>query len=300
MRNQTISNLRFLCIFAMLFVHVEVADDLIIIDHKPITLTDSHPLSMVILIFKDGFGRVSAPLLGFLSGFFVSANLQHRSYPEIIVHRLRTLYLPLVVWSSILVGIKLVGAYAISDTDMLSRIIGTLDANSFLGLAHWPLNYPLHYLVDLFKCILFLPVLLYLLDRFGLSVFVVLIGCIFLALVASDPNQTTRGFNDHNMLPRADLFLFFCVGLLVQRERGSDIIGTLNWLSVHHSWGLIALGWVFLVGAVHWRWLATMDDGLAIWSGFILLMATRVSGCLLVLATLRGIGNLGSRRSTME
>ena len=170
-----------------------------------------------------------------------------------------------------------------------------MNVNSFLGVTYWPYNFPLHYLVDLFKCILFLPVLLYLLDRFGRSVFVALIGCLFFALVANDLNHTNPGVNTESILPRADLFLFFCAGLLVHRHRDGDIVETLDRLSVQRSGVLIALGLAFLVCASHWRWLVAMDYRLAIWSGFILLMATRILGCLLIVAALRWIGNLGRR-----
>jgi hypothetical protein len=63
---------------------------------------------------------------------------------------------------------------------------------------------------------------------------------------------------------------------------------------------LIALGLAFFVCAGHWRWLVAMEDRLAIWSGFILLMATRMLGCLLIVAALRWIANPGRRNLVID
>ena len=233
--------------------------------------------------------------MGLLSGYFFAANLTSRSYFKVLVGRLRTLYVPVIVWCSIFAGIQVAAAYVIADPDILARTWAKIDANIIFGYSRQPLNGPLHYLVDLVKCILFAPFALYLLKRFGRFAFIGSISAMFLFLIGSDLNPRTPGINNMSALPRADLFLFFFFGLFAHHIWKGDVNAVLERFSLRRKPALIVVGIVFLLGAGHWRWIGASGDDLAMWSSALVLMVTRIAGCLIVLATLQWIRRIGEQ-----
>jgi len=290
----------------MAYVHIFLVGDfynLVLIDHKLPYLIDGYPLGTLVVIIQDGFARISSPLLGLMSGFFVVGNLAHRPYRDVVRSRFRTLYLPAVLWSAIYCAVRIaaaLGASQMGDGNHLRTEIDDLSVNSFLGITAWPLDFPLHYLIDLFKCVLFVPVLLYLLDRLGPRVFFAAVLSFFVFLVAKDLNHFSPGVNRDNIFPRADLFLFFAAGVYARRIWGGDVVATLRRVALRRPSLILLVAGVFLAGALHWRWLAAMESDAMVWSGFLLGMATRIAGCLLVISGLHWIGALARRGMVVD
>ena len=284
----------------MSYVHIFFVQDFydhVFLEHQLPYLVQGYPLGSLLVIVQDGFGRISAPLLGLFSGYFAVRNLQDRPYGDVVSQRFRSLYVPAVLWSAIYFAVRMAAAFASSlmgDGSHLQAEIEDLSFNSFFGITAWPLNGPLHYLIDLFKCVLFLPVLLYLLDRLGRNVYVIAVLAAFMVLMTFDFNHYSAGFNNHNSLPRADLFLFFSVGVYARRVWGGDIMQTLERFSLRRSL-IIPVAALFLLGALHWRWLTEFDNVGIIWSGILLGMVTRIAGCLLIVSGLHLIARLAEK-----
>jgi len=281
----------------MTFAHVPFAVGLIAAGSLPLYLSASPPISYVGLVLVDGFAKISAPLLGFMAAYFAAANLQNRTYPQLVAVRFKQLCIPAIMWSLIFFGVMIAVGYITSDLSYVRQKFSDLDINSVVGLGRFPLNYPLHYLIDLFECTLILPILAVVLKRFGISIFGGLVGTLVLILVATDLNHNNPGMNIDNVLPRADLFLFFSAGLAAQRVLGSN---ALDRIRIRRRGILIAVGVVFLAGSLHSRWMVAMDSEIAIWSGFFVSLVVRISGSLLALALLPTMRALARRGLTVD
>lgn len=306
MRDSAVGNLRFVCIFAMIFVHVELPGNFsaelqpllrLAQGDRPVDMVDADFAYYVVMLLRDGLGRISSPLLGLLSGYFVAAALCQRSYRQLVAARFRSLYVPMLVWTLAMVAVRLGPELlrdAIYGSDHFGAALRGFDPATLLGLTTQPLNGPLHYLVDLFICVLLAPALLFAIDRLGFAAFAGLALLGWAGLVAADPQPF--GFNFDNALPRADLFLFFCAGVAGQRAGHRDIGSLLDRLAPRHAAAVLALLAVFLAGAMRRRLLGSYDGELMQVADLLLMMSTRVSGCLLILSCLgpiRGLAEAG-------
>jgi len=285
----------------MSYVHIFFVQDfydLVFVQHQLPYLVHGYPLGTLLVIIQDGFGRISSPLLGLFSGYFAVRNLEDRPYSDVVSKRFRSLYVPAVLWSAIYFAVRLAAGFAASlmgDGSHLTAEIDGLTFNTFFGITSWPANGPLHYLIDLFKCVLFLPAFLYVLDRLGRRGYVAVVIALFTIFIAFDFNHYSSGFNNHNILPRADLFLFFSVGVYARHIWGGDIMQTLKRFSLRRTPVILLVGLVFLLGALHWRWLTEFDNAFVVWSGIILGMVTRIAGCLLIVSGLHYIALLAKK-----
>jgi len=248
-----------------------------------------HPLfSYISFVLFDGFSRISSPFLGYLSGYFVSSKLRERSYFEIVARRFKSLYLPVVFWSTVTFAVMLIHGFATSDQRYLHQLFADTGLDKFFGIEEAPLNYPTHYLVSLFKCVLVSPILLYVWQRYGRGTFLILIGLISVSLVGTDLNHDNPGLNlgGGSILPRADMFLFFSLGFLSHSSWNLSIGDALERIRVRGLVPILLLTVAFLIGTFHWRWLLRMSGDFSVWTGFSTLLLVRISGSLLILSLL--------------
>jgi hypothetical protein len=173
--------------------------------------------------------------------------------------------------------------------------LATVDLNDFLGITHFPLNYPLHYLIALFKCILISPILIYMLRRLGPVCYVASVTLIFLALTGSDLNLAQPGQHAHDIWPRADLFLFFSLGLLAQRRWNLEIGEALERFQIGNPAVLSAIAVLFLLGTFNWSWFVKQGGLGHIWFGAFVLLTVRATGTLLLVALLRWLRKMAQR-----
>ena len=290
-RIPTISNIRFIAIFAMTFAHVSVNWDA----GGPTSTFNFDPsVSPFLLIIHDGLTRVSSPLLGFFSAHFALGALEHRGYLSVVGSRVRTLLVPTIVWSAVYVAVRLAPGIVTSDKDYIASILQSVDVDSFLGFVDRPANGPLHYLVNLFELIVVLPLLLFLLDRAGKAVYLALVVIVFIATSQYTPGEVP-GMNASTPVPRSDLFLFFSLGVLTRRRYGPDVIANLLKFSLRNPASIVLCALVLMAGALWWRQFVEMDTELSSWLGLIFLMATRVAGCLLIVTAIPWIARLAHR-----
>lgn len=297
MRDNSVSNFRLLCIFLVTFAHNQFASALHDFGTKLPYATGHSLFSYISLVLVDGFACISSPFLGYLSGYFVSSNLRNHSYINVIARRFKSLYLPVVFWSMVTFAAMIVYCLATSDQQYLRHLLTDTKLGNFLGVGEPPLDYPTHYLVSAYKCVLISPIMLYILQRFGRTTFLLLISLITLWLVGTDLNHHNPGLHTGHgeILPRADMFLFFFLGLFSHRTWNLSISEALERIRVRGGVPHLLLIFTFLIAAIHWRWLLQMSGDHWVWVGFSCLLVTRISGSLLILLFLPYLRALAKR-----
>ena len=294
-RDNSVSNFRFICIFLMTFAHNNFASSMHNFGTQLPYATHHSPLYYVSLILFDGFSRISTPFLGCLTGYFVSMNLRDQSYVAVVKRRFMSLYVPVVFWSVFYFALMLAAGYATSDTNYIGHKLANLRADDFLGISEWPIDYPMHYLVNLFKCVLIAPILIFIVRRFGAGILLLTVVPLFLVLVGTDLRQGIAGVHDNSFLPRAEILLFFSIGILANQSWNIPIGAALERLRIKSTAMFLVTLAVFLLGTLHWRWLVHLDGDFMKWCGFLTLLAVRISGSLLVLSLLPWLRELARR-----
>ena len=267
MRNADI--MRLICIWFMVTAHIgsDVRD--VIVQHQG-----------VFLFLFDGLSRLSSPGLGFISGYLACLSLERSSYWHFAMKRVRSLLVPFLLWSMIYVGLLLAVGFLQGEPLDFNMLIG----NPLWGLTNWPGNFPLHYLLDLFKCAVLMAGAFVLLTRSGLPTTLVtpvllsLSLAVFLGLTLADLNASHPGRNQESFLPRSDLQLFFSLGFVYARTN-AKIFGSLACRPLL----LAVLGALFVVTSLVWHELLQNDmPSLQYWLGAAMHFGCRLAGALLL------------------
>ena len=110
--SQQIAILRPICIFFMMYVHVNPGFD-----------AAAHSGLMLYLgtLVVDFFGRVSVSALSLISGFLIASGVIHKRVGTQIWSRIRVLYIPMLVWSAIFIGLALGAAAMIGYSTTASQ-----------------------------------------------------------------------------------------------------------------------------------------------------------------------------------
>lgn len=256
---------RFLCIFLMMFVHVQPGIAENVYDR------DAGLFDVVYFIFSRLLGLSSVSLLSVVSGYFVVASLRKAGAAQLIVSKLRTLVVPLVAWNLAMLG--LLTAYGLLTgkwQDMPEFSLMGL-SNALLALTQWPLDVPLWFLRDLFICCVLSPVLYVGLKRFPLPTIALLVV------------YTLFG-EGLLILQRPQLLLFFGLGMWA-RIAGTDV-PALDRLSRWLTVGLVAMAAIFLTIRIDRILLSEMDDTLRLTLD-TLLRVTMAGGFWLLTGTIR-------------
>ena len=143
--NREVNFLRFSAIFLMMLVHVPYLADYV----RP-GLSWRPPSSSSRC--STGLGRISAPLIGLVSGYFCVAMLASRGPVGFVERKVQTLLVPLLFWTIADILILML-VWVATGGDYYRQIWSTTPAEA-IGLFEQPVNYPLYYLADLFKCCL--------------------------------------------------------------------------------------------------------------------------------------------------
>lgn len=206
---------RTLCIFFMMFVHVQTGIGDQVYDR------DAGLFDMVYFVFSRILGLSSVSLLGIISGYFIVSSLAKAGYGGLLQSKLKTLVVPLVAWNLLMLALLVVyGLLSGKWHDMPPfTAIGLADA--LLALTRWPLDVPLWFLRDLFMCVVLSPLLLAGLRRAPLLT--------FLALIA----YTAFGDGLY-LMQRPQLLLLFATGMWLRigglSEAHQDRVAT--WLAL--------------------------------------------------------------------
>ncbi|MBN9237722.1 MAG: acyltransferase [Mesorhizobium sp.] len=229
---------RVLCIFFMMFVHVQpgIAEN----------VHDRDPgfFDLVYFTLSRLVGLSSVSLLSIVSGYFIVASLMKAGTLSLAKSKFKTLIVPLVAWNmAMLVLLTAYGLISGKWQDMPDNtLLGW--SNAFFAVTGWPLDVPLWFLRDLFICSLLSPLLLFGLRRFALPTIALLVV------------YTLFG-EDLYLLQRPQLMLFFGLGMWLR------IAGTsaqfLDRLALALTAGLVVMVAVFITIRVERILLAEMD-----------------------------------------
>jgi fucose 4-O-acetylase-like acetyltransferase len=243
------------------------------------------------LFLIDGLSRLSAPVLGFISGYFAYRSVTTDGPARLLAKKGRSLLLPFLLWSfvyvALLIGVRLL------QTGSLD--LALFSSNEFWGLTAWPGNYPLHYLIDLFKCVMLAGTAFWLLRRFGIAggtALRIVVGTallLFVALTLADLNHEHPGRHRDDVLPRTDLVLFFFLGLAYAGASSDVIMKVADRPAV-----MLLLGVAFVASSMIWANLLRHEtDTLAYGIGVVLHFVCRIAGGLLLFALIQRLPAIG-------
>ncbi|MFD9898961.1 acyltransferase [Mesorhizobium sp. NPDC059025] len=259
---------RVLCIFFMMFVHVQPGIMQNIQDR------DTAVFDFVYFIFTRILGLSSVSLLSVVSGYFIVASLLKTDLLALARSKFRTLIVPMVAWN--LVMLALLAAYGFMTDkwqDMPDlTILGW--ANALFAVTEWPLDVPLWFLRDLFVCCLLSPLVYQGLKRFALPT---------MTLLAV---YTLFGENLY-LLQRPQLLLFFSLGMWL-RIAGTDTT-TIDRLSAYLAIGLTVMIGIFIFIRLENILIGEMNDQLRITLD-TLLRITMAGGFWMLTALIRHSG----------
>ncbi len=206
--------MRFLAIWLMMMVHVPHGSDFVT---ARIGLNYETGLTFAI----EGLGRIASPLLGLVSGYFCVALVERSGTRGLTRKKVSTLLVPLVFWSGALYAMFF-ALFLLSGGRHFGASIN-VGVDRIVGLWTMPLNVPLHYLTDLFKCCLIFAAANIVLDARGaerpvrsncyLALGVALCAVILWARLQYNLPAFVDDEGDFRILIRNDLALFFFWGV---------------------------------------------------------------------------------------
>ena len=232
---------RFLCIFFMMFVHIQPGIAENVYDR------DAGFFDIVYFIFSRLLGLSSVSLLSIVSGYFVVASLFKSGVVQFVKSKLRTLIVPLIAWNLLMLALLVAYGFATGKWQDMPELSVMGLANAMLALTRWPVDVPLWFLRDLFVCCLLSPLLYSGLKRFPVVTIVALIAFMMLG-------------DGLLILQRPQLLLFFGLGMWL-RIAGPDT-QTIDRAARVLTAGLVVMVAVFLTIRIERILLSEMDDNL--------------------------------------
>lgn len=241
--------LRFVAIFLVMALHVPHGADFV-------TTEPGLSAGFASTLLSNGFGRISAPLIGLISGYFCIAILERKGTRGFVTKKASTLLAPLFFWN--LAGLALTLALNVASGGRAYPYVYETTAAAVVGLTAIPFNVPLHYLADIFKCCLVLAAIWWVARRLSLTrrtlAWVILAAgaSLYLAILEAGLTGTPGLFrvndSDPRLLFRADLAIFFFVGAALPLF--GVAVGTLFEAATRHV-GLVAMaGLAVALGAL--------------------------------------------------
>ncbi len=232
---------RFLCIFLMMFVHVQPGIAGNVYDR------DAGFFDIVYFVLSRLLGLSSVSLLSIVSGYFVVASLSKSGVARLALSKARTLVVPLLSWNLLMLALLAIYGAVSGKWHDMPEISVTGMADALLALTKWPVDVPLWFLRDLFVCCLLSPLLCIGLRRLPVVTILLLVA------------YTVFG-EDLLILQRPQLLLFFGLGMWL-RIAGTDAqaIDRMAWALTA---GLVVMAAVFLTIRVERILLSEMDQTL--------------------------------------
>lgn len=232
---------RFLCIFFMMFVHVQPGIAENVYDR------DAGLFDVVYFVFTRLLGLSSVSLLSVVSGYFIVASLMKSGVARLILSKLRTLMVPLIAWNVLMLALLAIYGLLSGKWQDMPELSVMGVANALLALTQWPLDVPLWFLRDLFVCCVLSPLLYVGLKRLPIVTILLLVV------------YTVFG-EDLLILQRPQLLLFFGLGMWL-RIAGTETQTIDRWSRIL-TVGLVAMVAIFLTIRIDRILLTEMDDTL--------------------------------------
>jgi fucose 4-O-acetylase-like acetyltransferase len=200
--SQAIRIARVLCITFMMFVHVWPGAGTIVA--APV----GPGLHLFYTVLIDELARASVPLLSVISGFLFFDKAARSDWLTLITGKARTLLVPMILWSAILLALQVARASLIVQ-DQAFFDVSLLDwLNRLFAITAPPANLPLAFLRDIFLCCCF-ALLASRLDSKAPNWGTALLLALLLSEIIADGV----------LLLRPQIFLFFSIGYLLAKSR---------------------------------------------------------------------------------
>ena len=257
-------------------------------------------MKLLVTFAIEGMSLIAAPLLGLLSGYFCLTLVRKYGTGGFINNKIATLVYPLVLWN-VALCLMYYSLFVLSGRDHL-EFISSIDPNSVIGLWALPVNLPLHYLADLFKCCLIFAAVNAAMNARGVgdatrALCYVLLGvglCVVLLLarVAYGETISLGEAGEFRIIIRYDLALFFFLGVAAacRNVRIADVPPVFDrsvpWFAVGLLLGLL----VFL--SAH-SVLVDAAYGVESVQNSAMALAKRGVGALLMIATVAKLSTRG-------
>jgi len=151
--SQPIMVARVICIFAMIYVHVNPG----VADFDPQTQGVKF-FDGLRFVLTSSLGRASSVLLCIVSGYLAVFSLVRAGYGDFLMKRVRSLVIPTAIWSAAMIGLYYIGEQ-LKPGYLEQSLEGPFNwlelPNHLFGLWERPANDPLSFLRDLFVCAAF-------------------------------------------------------------------------------------------------------------------------------------------------
>lgn len=141
---------------------------LIVVSHSPnlSSFADDPNLSTFITsLVSDTFIRLAIPMLSCISGFLIFYKAMEQNFPLLLRKRFNALVSPLIVWNvPIVLALYAVQSQGLIDYEFAPRkTMYPADLmtwlNGIFSITDFPINFPMHFLRDLFIITLFVPLM---------------------------------------------------------------------------------------------------------------------------------------------
>lgn len=188
---------RVLCITSMMTVHIWPGRTAITTADVPLALHWFY-----VLLIRE-FGLASVPLLSTVSGLLFYRSARSDKMSVLIASKLRTLLVPMVLWSALMLLMFVAKAMATQDREFFS--VSLMEwINRVFAITAPPINHPLAFLRDIFLCCLIG------LAATRLERLLPWAGRVTILALAS-----VEVYADGMLLLRPQVLLFFCLGLCI-------------------------------------------------------------------------------------
>lgn len=279
-RQQVIDGLRLVLIVLMIAIHIPWNVDpaipaalVALVRDGRATALPFDPVQHMMIWLRFGLAGGAVSLLTVISAWLTIVSLEKRGKWSVARSKAKSLMRPYIVWCAL---------YALVSM----RLTGVLPGfDAIFGIGRWPLNFPLHFLIDLFEATLifvaFYPLLR---GRPGIAlVFAFLLGGY--ALYAGS-GVGDYGANAASPLPRAAiLFIFFLGAAIFPLYRRLFEKRSVDRLTAPSTLALLALV------AILCSYVKLIDNALAADAGplaggaiFLVECGARLAGGMLILA----------------
>ncbi|ACT59158.1 acyltransferase family protein [Hirschia baltica] len=229
--SQSIKIARVLCIFFMIYVHVNPGVAAFASSTEAVRFFDEFRFFLV-----NSVGRASVALLSIISGFLVVFSLRKAEILKFVSQKFSSLIIPLIFWNACFLFIvfvidKYLQAGYLEQS--LGETFSLLKLGEYLmGITQAPVNISLSFLRDIFVCALFAPILVILYQKFVPA----FIGVVAVLYVLGSFTA---------LLITPNILLFYAIGMfLCLRGQIPKIPLYLEVL----SWALLAVISLFILG----------------------------------------------------
>lgn len=261
LESQTIDFLRFPMIIGVLFIHSGLGN--VMIDGHVLVNQSDYPLfTSISCLFSQILGSLAVPFFFFISGlfFFMNPVVDFDSWINKIKKRIRTLFVPYVVWNLIYLLLYFLGEKMVPQFfSGRNQLVSELSLGGFLS-CFWnysdgrPIDFPLWFIRDLMVVNLFSYLIFKLIKRFRIY-YILLIGFIWMADFEFLPLAVRSGtvsffffslgayfsINRYSLLEKLKPYLFWSVLLYIPIVIVLLVFCTSGnrWISFIHDCGII-------------------------------------------------------------